>query len=417
MTAHRSLATVSRVTIVLVTVGLIAGTSAQLRAQQLPGSCSFSDDPLTPGATVVRAAHINELRACINDLRTQRALTAIAWTDGTLTPGQSVIQVVDIVELRNALIAAFQTVPGLQLPTFSHTLVARSSMVTAVDIAEIRIAVLNLATQANPANSPPPDLPAPPPPEAPAPPEVPPQAPPGSAITLLVNGSFTPTPQDAEWANPGSDEFQTIAATYGTSPQQFFWSENSLSEVLWPYVGIVAGSHDLANLINMLPAGDVNVIAHSHGGNVAILATYWGHRQIRHLIELGTPVNADVPPFGPLERLLGGAAAYSRCQVSSLTDLTQVAGASPRQTIAWGQAVVAAATLAADAIILAEEGDDEGAWSSLAEAGIAALQAQQLFQGMKVEWGGLTIMFGSGSHASLHEPAVWNSIWRRCAVN
>ena len=41
----------------------------------------FTDDPLTAGTTVVKAVHLNELRAAIDNLRGRYGLAAYPWTD------------------------------------------------------------------------------------------------------------------------------------------------------------------------------------------------------------------------------------------------------------------------------------------------------------------------------------------------
>ena len=79
--------------------------------------------------------------------------------------------------------------------------------------------------------------------------------------TFLINGSFDDSP---DWAQPGSDEFNAIAATYGTAPMTWQWTSNGWTEVIPPYYnGIISGGFDLANFLNNLPPGDVNLIAHA----------------------------------------------------------------------------------------------------------------------------------------------------------
>src|SRR6185436_17641775 len=91
------------------------------------------------------------------------------------------------------------------------------------------------------------------------------------------------------------------------------------------YSGIYEGGWVLGNVLAALPPGDVNVIAHSHGGNVVIIAMYWANREIKHLINMATPVNWDLPRFSM------GQGAFSRCQLSSWADYTQFGGSSPEQ--------------------------------------------------------------------------------------
>ena len=92
--------------------------------------------------------------------------------------------------------------------------------------------------------------------------------------------------------------------------------------------GIVRVVWDLANFLNALPGTSND---HTQpGGNVAMPACRnWMHRPIRHLINLGTPINYD------LWRYLGGYGAYSHCQISSSSDWTQFWGSSPGQVYAF----------------------------------------------------------------------------------
>ena len=55
-----------------------------------------------------------------------------------------------------------------------------------------------------------------------------------------------------------------------------------------------AGADALFYFLDQVPYRDRNVIAHSHGGQVAIIAAAWG-LQLRTLTTVSTPVRADVP--------------------------------------------------------------------------------------------------------------------------
>jgi hypothetical protein len=116
-----------------------AATIADLAAPFGPG---FTDDPLHPGITKVKAGHVAELRQAVADLRSRFGLAAPLWTDPALTAGASVVKAVHVAEIRSALAdvytAAKQTPPTYSAPT----LTARSTLVRAVDIEELRAAVL-----------------------------------------------------------------------------------------------------------------------------------------------------------------------------------------------------------------------------------------------------------------------------------
>ena len=77
--------------------------SIAVTAQAADGVRQFTDDPLVPGKTAVRAAHFRELRTRIDELRTQAGLSVYAWTDPELTPGVTRIRRVHLMELRTEL--------------------------------------------------------------------------------------------------------------------------------------------------------------------------------------------------------------------------------------------------------------------------------------------------------------------------
>ena len=103
-------------------------------------SISFTDDPLVPGVTLVKAAHINELRTAVNTLRTNNGLGAFTFTDPSLTAGTT-IQAVHVAELRTAL-AAVYVQRGRTAPTYSDpTLTASVTIVKGLHVSELRMAV------------------------------------------------------------------------------------------------------------------------------------------------------------------------------------------------------------------------------------------------------------------------------------
>src|SRR6266508_520677 len=78
--------------------------SSAASAQSLPASCAyFTDDPVTAGVTVVKAAHVSELRTCVAALRAQSSLPVVNWTDPVLHPRLTVVRAVHLVEIRSAL--------------------------------------------------------------------------------------------------------------------------------------------------------------------------------------------------------------------------------------------------------------------------------------------------------------------------
>lgn len=60
------------------------------------------------------------------------------------------------------------------------------------------------------------------------------------------------------------------------------------------------GADKAAQMLLAMPFEDRNVIAHSHGGQVALLASR--SVRIRRLLTIGTPNRSDVPKDGDIER-------------------------------------------------------------------------------------------------------------------
>ena len=67
------------------------------------GRAPFTDDPLVPGVTPVKAVHFTELRARIDALREAAGLARSSWTDPLLTARVTPIRVTHLLELREAL--------------------------------------------------------------------------------------------------------------------------------------------------------------------------------------------------------------------------------------------------------------------------------------------------------------------------
>jgi hypothetical protein len=123
------------------------GTADILLGQTLRGvvtSLSFTDDPLAAGSTGVKAAHIAELRADVDGLRTRYDLTPFAWTDAVLTETVTAIKAAHISELRSALEAAFVSA-GRTPPVFTTPAPTASlSLLSVAHIRDLRDAVRSL---------------------------------------------------------------------------------------------------------------------------------------------------------------------------------------------------------------------------------------------------------------------------------
>ena len=105
---------------------------------------SFTDDPIHPGTTLVKAVHFQELRARIAALRAREGLPVVQWTDSTLVAGVTPVRREHLTELRAALDAVYA---ALDRPPPSYTdpaATAGATAIEAVHLMELRSAVLAL---------------------------------------------------------------------------------------------------------------------------------------------------------------------------------------------------------------------------------------------------------------------------------
>ncbi len=98
----------------------------------------FTDDPLTPGVTVINAAHITELRAAVNAVRALAGLGVGSFTDPTITAGMTTVKAAHVSELRMNLDAARYLLGLSALSYADGTLIAGSTGITAVQFLELR---------------------------------------------------------------------------------------------------------------------------------------------------------------------------------------------------------------------------------------------------------------------------------------
>ena len=147
-----ALAVGSRVTLAAVDVGtatveVTATDPDGLRAVQsfrVRVTAPFTDDPIVPGETPVRAVHFTELRARIDVLRQEAGLVPFAWTDPALRAGVTPVRFTHLLELRAAVAAAYASV-GRPAPRWTDASpAAGSTPIRAAHLMELRAAVLAL---------------------------------------------------------------------------------------------------------------------------------------------------------------------------------------------------------------------------------------------------------------------------------
>jgi hypothetical protein len=102
---------------------------------------TFTDDPIVAGVTVIRAVHLQELRAAVRALRDRHRLPAVAFTDPALTAGITAIRGLHLVQLRAALEAVYDAL-GRPRPTYTDPAIGLGvTVVKAVHIMELRNAI------------------------------------------------------------------------------------------------------------------------------------------------------------------------------------------------------------------------------------------------------------------------------------
>ena len=128
--------------------GLTATQSIGVTVRAAGGAGEFTDDPVVPGVTPVRAVHFRELRARIDALRTEAGLPVHGWTDRALTPGVTRVRSVHLTELRTALNEAYAAA-GQPRPAYTDAGVrAGSTPIRAAHVTELRAAVVELENAA-----------------------------------------------------------------------------------------------------------------------------------------------------------------------------------------------------------------------------------------------------------------------------
>ena len=104
----------------------------------------FTDDPIVPGVTSIKAVHFTELRARIDALRSAWGLARFSWTDPVLRPGVTRVRRVHLLELRSALAEAYSAT-GRAAPRWTDASpAAGSTPIRAAHVTELRAAVLAL---------------------------------------------------------------------------------------------------------------------------------------------------------------------------------------------------------------------------------------------------------------------------------
>ncbi|MBM4054431.1 MAG: hypothetical protein FJ264_07140 [Planctomycetes bacterium] len=108
-------------------------------------------------------------------------------------------------------------------------------------------------------------------------------------MTIIIHGTWAAT---STWWQEGGDFWNYINGITGNvygGKDAFSWSGAN------KHKDRVKAAHNLVDWIKTHPCTHLDIIAHSHGGNVSLLATRLGLK-IRKLITLGTPVRLEYLP-------------------------------------------------------------------------------------------------------------------------
>jgi hypothetical protein len=95
----------------------------------------FTDDTITVGSTVMKAAHVTELRTAVNAVRAAASLSAATWTNSSLSGAW--IQAVDVSELRTTLGDAISAL-DLTAPTYTDSTLTNTTTIKKVHIEQLR---------------------------------------------------------------------------------------------------------------------------------------------------------------------------------------------------------------------------------------------------------------------------------------
>jgi hypothetical protein len=111
------------------------------------------------------------------------------------------------------------------------------------------------------------------------------------SITTVIHGTFA---ANQDWWQPGSSFMNGVASRVKdlyTDPDYFRWSGGN------PDADRRRAAQDLLDWVgqHLEPTGTLRLICHSHGGNVAMIASKLG-LNIVNLILLGTPIRTDYTP-------------------------------------------------------------------------------------------------------------------------
>jgi len=119
----------------------IAGQPLIVRQSGAEDGATFTDATLS--GTTVKTVHVVELRTRINTVRGQNGLSAFTWTDSVLTQGITPVRAAHVRELRAALNEAY-VAAARPAPEYTDAIAAGSTPIRALYLEELRSALVAL---------------------------------------------------------------------------------------------------------------------------------------------------------------------------------------------------------------------------------------------------------------------------------
>lgn len=111
----------------------------------------------------------------------------------------------------------------------------------------------------------------------------------GTAMIIIIHGTWARS--ESWWRNGGGfwNHVKSLRSDLYGGSDAFFWSGGNSDTARR------TGADDLYKWAQARPVENLDIIAHSHGGNVSLLAAEFGLK-IRKLILLGTPIRTEYLP-------------------------------------------------------------------------------------------------------------------------
>ena len=116
------------------------GSTSAAGAADIATTLLFTDDPIQPAFTIVKAAHLSELRSAANAVRAAAGLPGFSFTDPAVSPGTVPIKATHVTELRAALAAAFDAL-GLGAVGFADSIISAGIPIKGTHFDQLRRSV------------------------------------------------------------------------------------------------------------------------------------------------------------------------------------------------------------------------------------------------------------------------------------